>query len=181
VRRHSGNVGDKIALDIDVAHRGARIERVEAPEQAIVFRVDSRREIKCPRASATVAVAKSNGPEAWLDERKTVGVVQSRQPFAAGRIKSVDFTVLKIGNENIAGKRPKSGGRHRHAPRRVEGSSLGEPLEKVAAGVKYVHIPIPRPANVIMLLGILKGEGDEKPPTDVFNAERRIPGWKTEV
>src|SRR5215831_14904872 len=132
--------------------------RREAAEQAILFVVRTRGEIKRTGNTAVSAISDAQRPESWDDDRLTVWTPQlfHERPLWCER---VDVPVSKVSDEDVARNRAERRGSDCKTPRRIELAVLGKSNPGLSRQIERVHDPMPLAGHIVMFVGILHSIG----------------------
>ena len=110
-------------------------------------------------------------PQAIKLKRRAVCAHQRLDESAGDRIVIVDKAVTEIADPEFAINLSES-------PGRVEITALGEPPQKVTAGIKHIDEPTAGTGNIIFLILILLRVGHKNFAIEISDAERAIPAGR---
>jgi hypothetical protein len=95
------------------------------------------------------------------------------------RIESVDPTIAKIADQEVARELAESGGRERQTPGRIKRPVRGKTAEQVAVQVKLIDEAISRAGDIIFRVLVLQRVGDIQDSANVLDIEwsKAASGW----
>src|SRR5262249_12373860 len=139
---------------------------------------DPGREVEAARGPSGDPEAELQRPEAGIDDRRVGGVPDLPEEVARVEIERVDHAVAEIADEERVVEVAESLERRpRHAPRRVELSLAGEPVDELAVRVEDVHEAVARAGDVVLPVRVLLGVGHVQLRVDRRDSEGRESLW----
>ena len=130
--------------------RGARLRYgIDAGEEAVVFVVQSSREIERIRVSSILAVTERDSPKPVVNQGVAMSI-RDRAEEHTRRIEGVDNTIAKIADEHAPSEVAPGSRSHREAPRRIQIALRCEAPYKIPLQVEDADIAVARPGFFII-------------------------------
>jgi hypothetical protein len=150
---------------------------------------DSRRKEEGTCRPCRAAIAKNQSPQTWNGDQGRAGTIpQLTQKSAGSHIESADVSIAEVADKQRIAEGAKVGGSDCQSPggvkrglcasRRAAGC---EAAQEIAIRVEDIDKAAADPCDIVMLLRVLPGVGNEKSPTDILYAERRETGRKIRI
>src|SRR2546430_9600251 len=113
-------------------------------------------------------------PQAFELKRSSIGLADSFEKSAGGRIVIIYFSIAEISD-------PKFAVHQGQPPRGIQFPVRHQTFNKIAAGIEHIDESVARPMHIVVLFLILQGAGHIDWAAYVLDSERCISGRKIRI